>query len=187
MTAPRAAARRLPLRTSQDTAGETQRVLRKLEASRNDLDVIRTLANSPQMLRPFVLFADALMHKAALPARVREIVILALAADNDCAYEWTEHDKIAAKTGVNDAERAALRADGLSADIVSFSDGDRLALRVTAELHPVRSLSDASWQAAVDTWGPEGAIDLVLSVGWWGGLVPTLLGAVELPLPGPAR
>jgi 4-carboxymuconolactone decarboxylase len=127
------------------------------------------------------------MHKAALPARVREIVILALAADNDCAYEWAEHDKIAAKAGVDDAERAALRADGLSADVSSFSDDDRLALRVGAELHPARSLSAASWQATVDTWGPEGAIDLVLSVGWWGGLVPTFLEAVELPLPGTAR
>jgi alkylhydroperoxidase/carboxymuconolactone decarboxylase family protein YurZ len=168
---------RIPQRTADDTDGETGRVLGKLEASGNALPIVRLLANSTHAFRPFVLMGDALLRRAVLPARTRELVILALAAERGAGYEWAEHVPMSADAGVTDAERDALTA-GFAADLPDLAKADQLALDVARQLCRNGSLDDDTWAAVGATWDADATLDLVMSIGWWGGFVPTVIAAL---------
>lgn len=167
-------------RSSADTGGDVQRVLGKLEARGLDELIVRLVANSPNVFRPFVLLADALLTKATLPATDREVLILHLARKLGNDYEWSSHEPLAEKVGVGDAQRAALRRGDAGSDPELFSPSQRLAVRLSDELLETKRWSEASWRAAVDTWGQEGALDLVFSIAWWGAFVPSVIGALAL-------
>lgn len=167
---------RLPTRSSKDTEGETARVLRKLEAKASDLSILQILANSPQAFRPFVLMSDALMGRATLPARIREIVILAMAVEVESGYEWAQHVPMSEQAGVSAEERELLRA-GWGAQL---DDDAMVALAAAREILSDDGISDEVWARAIATWGDEAALDLVLSIGWWGRFVPLILKNLKI-------
>jgi alkylhydroperoxidase family enzyme len=173
----------IPRRTAADTSGDVSRVLGKLEASGQNLTIVRLLANDPALLRPFVLMASALLNDTVLPADVREAVILWLAQHNQSTYEWAEHEIMAARAGLSPELIDGLRRGELD----GASRQQRLAVEIVEELVVSRRLSAESWRSAHDTWGMAGAFDLVLAVGWWHGLVPTVIDALGLAVPDDLR
>jgi 4-carboxymuconolactone decarboxylase len=171
----------VPLRTSADTEGDVQRVLAQMEESGVALKVIRVVANAPAAFRPFVLFAKALMVQGYLAAEEREVVVLHLAQRGGLPYEWEEHVPIARSVGLTDEQIDALEAGTTTGPL--FSEGQALALRFAGAVADGDELTDELWDAARDRWGVEGAMDLVLAVGWWGGLVATVVRAFGLRSP----
>lgn len=171
----------LPRRTSADTEGPVAKVLTKLEASGQDLTVLRLLANSPTVFRPFVRLSSTLMYDGALPDDVREVVILWMGRNRPHSYEWIEHVLIARRIGMGDDLIDAIENGDLDDDL--FTEEQRLAVSVASELLGSHALSAPTFEAAVDTWGLETFIELVMVVGWWGGTVPTLLEAMGLRRP----
>ncbi|MEQ8718416.1 MAG: carboxymuconolactone decarboxylase family protein [Acidimicrobiales bacterium] len=171
----------LPRRTSADTEGPVAKVLSKLEATGQDLTVLRLLANSPTVFRPFVRLSSTLMYDGALPEKVREVVILWMGRNRPHSYEWIEHVLIARRVGLSDEQIDAIERDDLDGDL--FTDEQRLAVVVAAQLLGDHALPPETFEAAVDTWGLETFIELVMVVGWWGGTVPTFLEAMGLRRP----
>ncbi len=169
----------LPLRTSNDTTGDVQRVLRKLEEMGKCLKIHRILANSSATFRPFILLLSSLLLDAALPEQDREVVVLHLAARRGVNYEWDEHVPVSAEAGISDALREALR-DGTLDHLSGFSNAQRLALEVADVIMSEQVLSKDLWKRASQTWGDEGALDLVLTVAWWGAFIPTIIEAIGL-------
>jgi 4-carboxymuconolactone decarboxylase len=165
-------------RSSTDTEGDVQRVLGKLETRGTNLTVVRMIANSANAFRPFVLFSDGLMSRSTLPADVREVVILHLAVRLDNSYEWYEHESMSAAAGVTDEQREAVRRGDIAPPL--FSEDAVFAVRVADVMLERRGLPQGLWERAITTWGPDAAVDLVLAVGWWGGLVPLALEALGL-------
>src|SRR4051794_17112119 len=177
-------ARGLEPRTSADTAevaelADASRTLAKLEATGSANFITRVLANSPNGFRPYVLMSNGLLNKAALPATVREVVILALAQRRGTRYEWWEHEDMSDAAGVSDAQRAAI-ARGRLDDASLFSEEERFAMAVGLQLGQGHGIDDDDWGTARRWWGDAGALDLVLTVGWWGGFVPTVIEALRL-------
>ena len=168
----------IPLRSSADTEGEVARVLGKLEESGNDLRILRLLANSSGMFRPFVLLADRLLSQSRVPPVARELVILHLAVRRAAPYEWDEHVPISAAAGVTDEQRAAVAA-GLVDDPAVFAEPERLAMRVAGRIAD-GTLTQEDWDEVEGSLGSGAALDLVLTVGWWGAFVPTIIGALGL-------
>ena len=173
----------LPLRTAADTEGDVSRVLGKLEGSGKDLRILRVLANSPGMFRPFVLMADALLRRSKLPAKEREVVIMHLAAQRGVPYEWAEHVPMAAEAGVSDEQLAALSSGTLD-DLTLFSPTEQLSLRAAREIAD-GALSEARWNELNDAIGEGAALDLLLTVAWWGAFVPMIIETVGLVSPAP--
>jgi alkylhydroperoxidase family enzyme len=169
-----------PLR-SEDADGEVARVLSKLEASGNNLKILRVLANGENVFRPFVLLSNALMNKSSLSAADREVVILHLAAQRDVPYEWKEHVPMSDAVGITEDQRKLILSGTIGAD--DFTPSQLLAVRAADEIISGRSLSEATWAQARDTWGQDGALDLVVSVAWWGAFVPTIIEAIGLQDP----
>lgn len=173
---------KVPRRTSADTTGEVQRVLGKLEANGLDLTINRLLANCSTSFRPFVLMSGALLKQGVLSPFLRELVILTLAAQRRLSYEWLEHVPMAYDAGLTMAQVEAIRAG--SFDAAAISAEAELALRITAELtSPPSTILAEDFDAAVAAWGVDGALELALVVGWWGGFVATFVSALGLEAP----
>jgi alkylhydroperoxidase family enzyme len=174
---------KLPRRTAADTTDDVSRVLGKLEESGQDLTILKILANNPTMFRPFIMMANALVYKATLPVDVRETVVLWIAQHLKNTYEWSEHVPMAKRAGLNDEQIAGIREGDLSAS----TDDQRFAVELTRQLLTDRAIAPDTWQGAVERWEVEGTMDLVLSIGWWSGLVPAFLDALGLDLPDAER
>jgi 4-carboxymuconolactone decarboxylase len=177
---------RLPLRTSQDTEGDVARLLGKLEQSDSAFAILRTLANSPGLFRPFVLYASSYQDRSLLPYKVKEIVVLYLAARANSAYEWYEHVAISAQAGVSDEQQATLKL-GDDYDRSLFEHQELVALAVSSRLMIADDLPDALWKEAVDLWTDSGALDLVMAVGWWGRLIPMVINALDVTVDGRSK
>ncbi len=173
MTAPGS----LQPRSASDTQGDTGRVLEKLEQSGKVNDLMKLLANSDNGFRPFVLMSDALLVRATLPAKVREVVVLYMAAQRNVAYQWHEHVEMSRREGITSAQHDALRHGDID-DALLFSAGQRLALRVSAQILDGHALTLETWNEMCREWTQAGALDLILTIGWWGGFVPMVINAV---------
>lgn len=169
----------LERRSSADTEGEVSRVLGRLETSGQDLTILRVLANAPGVFRPFVMMANALVYRAALPADVRESLVLWLAARRNNSYERAEHVPMAARAGLSDEQIGSLT----NGDLSLCTANQRYGIEAVDELLTDGALSAERWSGLIERWGVEGTIELVLSAGWWGGLVPLFLDAIELEVP----
>jgi hypothetical protein len=169
------------VRSVDDTAGEVQRVLAKLDAAGAHMTLLRLLANSATGFRPFVLLTSGLLSSHHLPRRIQEVVILHLAARGGIQYEWEEHVPMAHAAGVAEELVAKIGAQGGVAEgDEDFSVSELLAVRFADEVLGGASVAGERWNAAVATWGAEGALDLLMTVGVWGAMVPTVITGLGL-------
>jgi 4-carboxymuconolactone decarboxylase len=176
---PEARANLVARRTSEDTEGEVQRVLGKLEASGRSNLILSLLANSTTGFRPFVLMSNALLTRSALPPPVRECAILAIAAAQANSYEWQEHVLWAREVGLTDEQIAAIEA-GQDDSSAEFTDEMRLAMRVARRLGSARWVEDDDWDEMCSCWGEATALDVCMVAAWWGGFVPVMTKALRL-------
>ncbi|TCK20436.1 4-carboxymuconolactone decarboxylase [Pseudonocardia endophytica] len=107
----------------------------------------------------------ALRTRGRLPARARELAVLAVAAHHRSGFEWWAHARIAADAGVPDALVDAARSGTgpLPDDPV-----ERAALVATRELLDTGDLDDDAWAAAHDVLGDAGLVELTTLVGYYG-------------------
>jgi 4-carboxymuconolactone decarboxylase len=169
----------LTLRSSSDTDGEVQRVLAQMEEGKTNLKIIRLMANAPHAFRPFVLFSKALMREGFLPDEDREAIVLYLAVRNKVPYEWNEHLPMALAAGLTQEQIESLASESVD----GLSRNQQLAVEVAKEVADGFGIAPNTWRRACNVWGQEGAMDAMLSVAWWGGLVPTIVRALGIVTP----
>lgn len=159
------------LRSSADTSGRVRQVLEKLEATDQDQIILRLVANSPNVFRPFVLLANSLVNQAALGASEREALVLHLAAKENAPYEANAHLEPAAQAGLSPRQIEVLVAGNALDEPDLFSPAERLCIELGERVAEGGTLSEDDWSAAHEAFGREGALDLVFSVAWWAGFV----------------
>src|SRR3954452_17381540 len=103
-----------------------------------------TLGRHRRLFRPWLRFAAGLMPRGELPRADAELVILRVAVLCDSAYEWTQHERIAPRVGLDEAALARVRE---GADAPGWSVREAAIIRAVDELHATRTLGDASWNA----------------------------------------
>jgi alkylhydroperoxidase family enzyme len=101
-----------------------------------------TLARHRRLFRPWLRFAAGLMPRGELPRADAELVILRVAVLCECDYEWTQHERIAPRTGLDAAAVPRVR-EGAGAP--GWTDRQAAILRAVDELHTTRSLGDEAW------------------------------------------
>ena len=161
----------------------------KLRANLGDgpiLNIFRTLAHHPDLMRRWLVFGNHVLAKSTLPPREREIVILRIGYLCRAGYEWGQHVVIAKQSGLSDDEIAAI-AEGPSAS--NWSELDRALLQATDELHGDAFISDPTWKTLSKHLEMKQMMDLIFAVGQYN-LVSMALntlgvqpepGAPELP------
>ncbi|MWA02444.1 carboxymuconolactone decarboxylase family protein [Actinomadura sp. LD22] len=122
-------------------------------------NALSTLVRNPRLTKRFLPFSGYMMMRSTLPPRLRELAVLRVARLRDCAYEWTEHVKLAAKAGLSEDEIEAAGRGEAAGELESA------VLRAVAELHGDSTVSDATWAVLGEHLDERQLIDLVFTVG----------------------
>ena len=75
------------------------------------LNIFRTLAHHPDLLRRWLVFGNHILSKSTLSPRDREIAILRIGWLCQAEYEWGQHVLIAKRSDITDEEIERIGAD----------------------------------------------------------------------------
>lgn len=80
-----------------------------IRASRKGISHLhRALLNAPPIAAGWIDFYDAVRYKSELSGKLRELVILRIAAINGAPYEWDAHAPIGLREGITQAQLDAV-------------------------------------------------------------------------------
>jgi alkylhydroperoxidase family enzyme len=166
-----------------DPASAPEAVRETLSRLPVSLNVFRMMAHAENGFRPLIQLGTAILGRQELSAKLRELVILRVAALSPARYEWVQHVPIAQATGATAEQIAALeRGD---ADAVCFDQRERTALRFATEvLREVRA-SDGTFAATARVFSPREIVELILTVGYYM-MLARLLETTDVDLDPPA-
>ena len=128
------------------------------------------------------LLGRALRSEAVLPARVREIVVLLVAAHERNPFEWYAHAPAAREAGWPDDVVDAVRRGEVPAPDDAL---ERAACAAAAELLRTGDLADGTWAALLAAHGTAAAVELVTLVGYYR-MVALQLRVLRVPVPADA-
>jgi alkylhydroperoxidase family enzyme len=92
----------------------------------------RMLLNSPNFAKAWNTMFGTIRGQLSLPAKLREIPILAIAVLNKADYEWVAHEPEFFKAGGTKEQLAAIKT--LKADPKLFDPSELAALQLTVEM-----------------------------------------------------
>lgn len=140
------------------------------------------LLYSPAIGNAVQALGAVLRFGGSLPARTRELVICAVAAELESAYEWYAHSLVATTVGINGTELKQLHEgdvpDTLSAD-------ESAALGLTRSLLRGTAVDEDVHAAALEHFGHGGITELSVLVGYYR-LLAGILAAGDVPVPAAA-
>jgi len=146
------------------------------------LNIFRTLAHHPKLLRAYLPFGSRLLLGGELPARDRELVILVTAQLCRCAYEWDHHVRMAKAAGLSDGEIEQVR---LGPPDDQWPPEDAVLVAATEELVSHHTLSDHRWNLLASRYSQRQLLELTMLVGHYAMLAGMLNSAgVERDAPG---
>jgi len=142
------------------------------------LNIFRTLAVHPKLLRSWLPFGGRLLQGSILSPRIRELVILRTAAMCESHYEWGQHVAIGRDAGLNDEEIVACAARPLSDSGFEWPDVDLLVLEATDQLVGEHCVADDTWASlAAAGWNDEQLVELTMLAGHYAMLAGMLRSA----------
>jgi AhpD family alkylhydroperoxidase len=147
-----------------------------------------TLARHRGLFRKWLRFAGALMPGGRLPRTDSELLILRVAHNTGCEYEWRHHERIAQHSGLT-AEGVERVRVGAGAE--GWTPRGALLLRAADELHSRRRISDELWTELSRMLSEPELIEVCMLVGHYEMLAMTLNSLAvepdELPTGPPPR
>ena len=174
-----------PVEPDPSTGAELAELLDKTAVGDGDaLNIFRTLAHQPKLLKRFNLLGGAFLAHGVLPAREREIVILRVGWNCRSVYEFGQHTLIGRDAGLTDDEIAALattRAGG------SWNADDEALIALADEICGDDCAGHATFDALRRRWNDAELVELVALVGFYrmvSGFLNTMGVQPEEGLPG---
>jgi AhpD family alkylhydroperoxidase len=143
-----------------------------------------TLGRHRRLFRRWLRFGAALMPGGVLPRSETELVILRVAHNTACEYEWRHHERLALAVGLT-PEQVHRARDGHTAP--GWTQRERLLLRAADELHNERVMSDVLWSELRPLLNDVELIELCMLVGQYEMLAMTLNTLRVEPDPLPTR
>ena len=167
---------RLPLVDPERTSGAAREALDRLERERGFVPgLYRLMANAPRLMPEFVHLTGAMRGETALPARLKEAAVLAVAAETACATMRAAHLAPARAAGLSELELAAIE-DGsmgeLAADIGAV-------VAYAREVTRSGRANRASWAAVERELDDEQLAELALVVAFYN-MVARFIEPLEL-------
>jgi AhpD family alkylhydroperoxidase len=145
-------------------------------------NVFTTLARHRRLFRRWLRFAGALMPGGRLPRADTELLILRVAHNTDCDYEWGHHERLARQAGRTAADIERVREGPAAA---GWSSRRAALLTAADELHADRRVGDGTWAALRPLLDDEQLIELCMLVGHYEMLAGTLNSLGVEPDPAP--
>ncbi|MHA6263848.1 carboxymuconolactone decarboxylase family protein [Arenibacterium sp. CAU 1754] len=140
------------------------------------LNVYRTMAHHPELLRAWAGLRDHIVNHTALGPERAEVVILRAGFRLGSSYEWSQHVIRARKCGLDDARIAALCGDA-----ENVNPEDEVIVRAVDELILHARLGTSTRDELAALTGKAGVLDLMATVGFYSTL-GFILNTFETPL-----
>jgi len=126
------------------------------------LNIFRTLAHHPNLMKRWLVFGNHVLAKNTLSARDRELAILRVGWLCKAEYEWGQHAEIALNSDISKDEIKRV-TQGPDAD--GWGDREIALLRATDELVSDAFIGDETWNALSSFFDKEQLMDLIFTVG----------------------
>lgn len=123
------------------------------------LNVYRTMAHHPKLLRSWANFRNHIVLDSALGSQMSEVVILRCGLNLGSEYEWAHHVYRARKLGMGDALIQAISGDG-----VLLPQDIQLLMRATDQLFAYKKLLPKTQTALSLAFGTEAMLDVMATV-----------------------
>lgn len=123
----------------------------------------KTMAHNPRTLKEWIGFGNHILFDNLLPPREREIAILRVAANLDCAYEWGAHRRFTLAEGWMTA--AEIDRLAFPMDAADWPDREAALIQAVDDLQGRGAIGDAAWAALAADFTPAHFIDLIYLVG----------------------
>lgn len=133
----------------------------------------------PSFGGPVWELVKALSTSPTLPRAVREVAILVTGAHFHSAYELYAHILVAEARGLPERQIATIVAGQRPADLTYE---EAMAYDVASALVSGSILPELVWRRAVETFGEDGAAELIYLVGLYC-LVSVILNGFDVPVP----
>lgn len=133
---------------------------------------------APPLCQAIEKLGTTLRFEGSLDARLRELAICVVSGLKRASLEFGVHSELAREAGVSDAIIEAIRAGG-SPDFEK--DDERVVYDFAVRLISEHQVDDATYEALVAELGEEGAVELVVLLGFYS-LVSMTLNAFQVPL-----
>lgn len=157
-----------------EDGGETaERIRERRGGELRALDLM--LLHSPPVAEGWNTLLGAIRERTTLPATLRELVILRVAALNGAEYEWAAHEPVAREAGVGDAQLAAIRAG----DRAPFSPAHRAAIAYTDAMTRNVQVAQPVFDALHEHFDQRQVVELTATIGTYN-LVSRFLVALEI-------
>jgi alkylhydroperoxidase family enzyme len=126
------------------------------------LNIFRTLAHHPKLMKRWLVFGNHILAKNTLSARDRELAILRVGWLCKAEYEWGQHAEIALNSGISKDE---IKRVTLGPDAEGWADREVALLRAADELVGDAFIGDKTWDALSSFYDKEQLMDLIFTVG----------------------
>lgn len=154
----------------------TREIFGRVPESMRTLNVLRTVANHPPLLGPWLEFGAHLLISSTLEPRLRELVVLRTGWQCRSPYEWGQHVVIGRMVGVLDAD---LQRVAQGPEAAGWTAAEAAALRATDELIERHTLGNVNWAALTAHFSTQQILDLIFLVGQYQ-LVASALNALRV-------
>ena len=134
-------------------------------------NIFTTLGRNPRLFAPWLAFASQLMPRGGLPRVDTELVILRVAWNARCRYEWDHHVRLGREAGLSEAEVERV-PEGPGAE--GWTGRQAALLAAADELHADGMVSDGTWQVLESHLDEKLLIELCLLVGHYEMLAMTI-------------
>jgi alkylhydroperoxidase family enzyme len=145
----------------------------------HQVNLYRSLAHAPGLLRAWMDFAWLLRGHTATSRRLRELMILRTAQLHHSPYEWHQHRRMAREEGVTETQVAELEMWRTS---TAFDECEKAALALTdaivAGAVPPEIIAEVDRHFAYDQ-----RVELTVTAAFYS-MVPRILDALGVPIEG---
>jgi alkylhydroperoxidase family enzyme len=158
---------RVPYLDRKDVKPEHQDLLAR------GINLYRALVHSPDGLRSFSALGHFIRHTSRLDPRLRELAILQVGYLARSPYEYSHHVEIGRDFGVSDDDIRAI-ADETAGRPTRLDPLAKAVLRAAREMTTELAISDQTFAKLRRDLDHERLTDLVLTIGFYNGVVRIL-------------
>jgi AhpD family alkylhydroperoxidase len=125
-------------------------------------NVLGTMVRHPGLAGPFLAYNNVLLRRPALEPRLRELMVLRVAWQTRCPYEWVQHVRLAPRSAIT-AEEVDAIGQGRDATIWSSLEQDLLA--ATDQLLDRYRVDDDTWARLAQQLDDRQLLEVLFVVG----------------------
>jgi len=170
---------RVKLLNLNEMDAELRETFMRMEAHGFELlNIYRVLAHSPELCQTFMRFANRILFKAKLDAKLRELAILRIAHLTKATYERVQHEAIARDVGIPQKQIDAIKRWKAAK---RFTPPEQAVLQYTDELTKSIRAKKATFKRLKRFLSEQEIVELTLTVGMYN-LVSRFLEGLEVDL-----